>query len=396
MELTLYPTKLQGQLKAIPSKSQAHRLLLCAAFADAPTTLFCPQTNRDIQATAECLSALGAQITRTDEGYCVIPIKAVPKAAVLNCCESGSTLRFLLPIAGALGVDTVFTMEGRLPQRPLSPLWEEMTRMGCRLSRPTENTVRCEGRLHPGIYQIDGSISSQFITGLLIALCLIDGSSQLQVTGKIESAPYIAMTEQALAEFGIPLSKQTNTYSLKKSVFHTPGTISVEGDWSNAAFWLAARSLGSDVRVQGLNPNSAQGDRAVTHWLSELERHCVIDASDIPDLVPILAVVSGAKQGAVFINAQRLRIKESDRLQTAADLINRIGGKAAVTDDGLIVHGTGYTGGCVDSAGDHRIAMSAAIAATVCSGTLTLRGAEAVSKSYPAFWTDYEKLGGKL
>ena len=168
MDITIRPGKLTGLVEAIPSKSQAHRLLICASFADRPTTLICPETNRDIEATVDCLRALGANICRTSDGYVVEPIREYPERATLPCCESGSTLRFMLPIVGALGIDGLFQMEGRLPQRPLSPLWEEMERMGCSLSRPTENTVRCTGKLRSGDYVINGGISSQFVTGLLL------------------------------------------------------------------------------------------------------------------------------------------------------------------------------------------------------------------------------------
>jgi 3-phosphoshikimate 1-carboxyvinyltransferase len=174
MDLIIYPGKLSGILTTIPSKSQAHRLLICAAFADNPTQLQCPDTNRDIEATVDCLNALGADIRRTDSGYTVLPVRSVPTSAQLNCCESGSTLRFMLPIVGALNVDATFLMEGRLPQRPLSPLWEEMERMGCILSRPTANTLRCQGKLKAGEYSISGSVSSQYITGLTFALCLMN------------------------------------------------------------------------------------------------------------------------------------------------------------------------------------------------------------------------------
>ena len=198
MDITIQPLKLHGSVAAISSKSQAHRLLICSAIADGETILICPETNRDIEATAECLQALGADIRRMDGYYRIFPIQKVPETAVLNCCESGSTLRFMLPIAGALGVDALFKLEGRLPCRPLSPLWEEMQRMGCSLSRPTENTVRCQGKLHAGTYSIDGGVSSQFITGLLFALSLIEGESTLQITGKTESKPYIEMTRAAI------------------------------------------------------------------------------------------------------------------------------------------------------------------------------------------------------
>ena len=199
MDITITPRLLRGDIRVIPSKSIAHRYLICAALADNPTQIRCEDTNRDIEATADCLRSLGADIIRTETGYTVFPISKVPDTAVLNCCESGSTLRFMLPIVGALGVDATFIMAGRLPQRPLSPLWEEMVRMGCSLTRPTENTLRCTGKLQPGTYTIDGGVSSQYITGLLFALSLIDGETELFVSGKIESQPYIAMTEEAMA-----------------------------------------------------------------------------------------------------------------------------------------------------------------------------------------------------
>ena len=270
MDITIFPGRLQGTAAAIPSKSQAHRLLICAAFSKEQTVLHCPDTNRDIEATADCLRALGAKILRTEDGYTVIPGKQLPEKALLNCCESGSTLRFMLPIMGALGVDATFQMEGRLPQRPLSPLWEELERMGCTLSRPTENTIRCCGKLRPGAYTIAGNVSSQFITGLLFALELMGGST-LTVTGKVESVPYIEMTKAALGLF---------------PGFHSPGTVTVEGDWSNGAFFLAARVLGSDVQVTGLDEASCQGDRAAADLLPALKGHCTISAADIPDLVP--------------------------------------------------------------------------------------------------------------
>lgn len=381
MDITIQPRLLRGDIQVIPSKSLAHRYLICAAFADNPTQLRCEDTNRDIEATADCLRALGANIIRTESGYSVHPIEKLPEHTVLNCCESGSTLRFMLPIVGALGVDTTFLMEGRLPQRPLSPLWEEMERMGCRLSRPSESTIRCEGKLKPGNYTIDGGVSSQFITGLLFALSLIQGEWDLEITGKVESLPYISMTQKALQLFRSPY-------------YHSPGTVTVEGDWSNGAFWVAAQVLGNDLSIHGLNPESIQGDRAAKNLIPALKDNIVIDARNIPDLVPILAVIAGVNQGAVFTNIQRLRIKESDRVVSTIAMIEALGGKATTVGDALVVWGTGYRGGTVDSYNDHRIAMAAAIAATVCTEPVTILGAEAVNKSYPKFWDEYHRLGG--
>jgi len=382
MDITIQPGKLCGTVAAIPSKSQAHRYLICAAFADVPTELYCPDTNRDIEATADCLRALGADIIRTETGYTVIPAGFIPVQADLNCCESGSTLRFLLPVAGALGVDATFHLAGRLPQRPLSPLWEEMERMGCHLSRPTANTVRCTGRLKQGAYSIDGSVSSQYITGLLFALSLL-GDSVLEITGRIESKPYIDITKKALTLFGAPQ-------------FRSPGKLEVEGDWSNGAFWLAAKALGNQLTVTGLSEASPQGDRAVADILPLLEQGApVVSAADIPDLVPILAVTAAAKNGAVFTDIQRLRLKESDRAATTVAMLQALGGNAQATESTLTVYGTGLTGGTVDSANDHRIAMAAAVASTVCVAPVTILGSECVKKSYPKFWEEFNRLGGK-
>lgn len=391
MDITIHPGKLSGEVTAIPSKSQAHRLLICAAFADGPTTLHCPETNRDIEATAGCLNTLGAQIVRTTEGYFVLPANNIPECADLDCHDSGSTLRFLLPICGALGVDATFHLEGRLSQRPLSPLWEEMVRMGCNLSRPSPHTVRCQGRLHPGLYTIEAGISSQFITGLLFAAALIPGESQIHLTGKVESRPYIAMTQQAMALFG----KNADNFILTGGTpFHTPGKLTVEGDWSNAAFFLAAKNLGNDIKISNLNQNSPQGDRVIEHLLEAMKENTTIDASDIPDLIPILSVVSACKKGAVFTNIQRLRLKESDRVASVIAMLEALGGKAEATADTLTVYPVPLCGGTVDSRNDHRIAMSAAIAATQTTHTTTILDAECVQKSYPKFFDEYRRLGG--
>ena len=382
MDIILHPCPLSGSVTVIPSKSQAHRLLICAALADNATTLICPQTSRDMDATAQCLCALGATIDKTAEGYHIQPIVQAPQKAVLDCHDSGSTLRFLLPIAGALGVDTLFQLEGRLPQRPLSPLWEEMERMGCSLSRPTPDTIRCQGKLKPGSYSIAGNVSSQFITGLLFAQSLIPGESTLEITGKLESKPYVDLTKAAMDLFQAPR-------------YHSPGTVTVEGDWSNGAFWLAAQSLGSNLTVSGLSETSVQGDRAAAKWIHELtQEKCTISAADIPDLVPILSVAAAFGHGAVFTDIARLRLKESDRIASTIAMLEALGGQAEASQDTLTVYPAKLRGGTVDSVNDHRIAMAAAISATACTGDVVILGAECVEKSYPNFWTEYRRLGG--
>lgn len=391
MDILIYPKKLSGQVKAIPSKSQAHRLLICAAFSDRVTKLICPETNQDIEATAGCLRALGASIRRTDDGYDVVPVKDPPEQADLYCRESGSTLRFLLPVVAALGVDATFHLEGRLYQRPLSPLWELMVEKGCILTRPTEHTIRCQGRLHSGIFAINGSVSSQFISGLLFAASVMEGRSSIQLTGYTESAPYINMTQQALGLFGV----STCNFVVDGGMpFVSPGILTVEGDWSNAAFFLAAKYLGSAVDVTNLNTNSRQGDRAAAYLIPQLNKHQNISAQDIPDLVPILSVVACANKGATFSGTARLRLKESDRVEAVKQMLACLGCKADTDQNSITIHPGKFKGGTVDSFGDHRIAMSAAIAATVADGPVTILNADCVSKSYPGFWNDYAALGG--
>lgn len=392
MDLTVYPGQLNGTVQAIPSKSQAHRLLICAAFADKPTELICPQTNADIEATSQCLNALGANIIRTPEGYLVSPATTIPNSAILDCGESGSTLRFLLPIACALGVNATFVLHGRLPHRPLSPMWEELERMGCSLTRPTEDTIRTNGKLQPGIFSLSGKVSSQFITGLLFATALLNGESRIIITDSLESKSYVEMTQQALSIFGV----NTTDYIVQGSFpFHSPGQLVVEGDWSNGAFWLAAKTLGNAVSTLNLNPNSPQGDRAAAYLLVNLEDNIWISAADIPDLVPILAIVAGAKKGATFTEIARLRLKESDRVASVCNMLNALGATATATDNALTVLPGTYCGCTIDAVNDHRIAMSAAIAATVADGPVTILGAECVAKSYPAFWEIFKQLGGK-
>lgn len=382
MDITIYPKKLSGRINAIPSKSQAHRVLICAAFSNTPTQIICPATNQDIEATAGCLRALGADIRRTDAGYQVIPCTQIPDQTALDCSESGSTLRFMLPVVGALGVDATFKMSGRLPLRPLSPLWEEMQVHGCTLTRPTTDTIRCQGKLTPGNYTIDGSVSSQFITGLLFALALIPGDNSLSITGKIESKPYIDMTKQVLSAFG-------GTYP-----FTSPGEVVIEGDWSNGAFFAAAKALGNNLEIGGLSESSLQGDRQVISILNKMDDDISVDVADIPDLVPILAVAAGAKYGATFVNIERLRLKESDRVASVAAMLECLGAETVITERTLTVMPAVFHGCIVDAHGDHRIAMAAAIAATVADGPVTILGAQCVAKSYPSFWEEYARLGG--
>ena len=401
MRATILPSTLAGEIGAIASKSQAHRLLICAALADAPTRIRCGTLSADIEATAACLRGLGARIDYADGVFTVDPIGEAPASAVIDAGESGSTLRFLLPVVCALGVRTDIRMHGRLPERPLTPLWEELERHGARLTRPAGDLIRAAGPLTGGEYVMAADISSQFISGLLFTLPLLGEEARIRLTGQIESSSYLDMTVRALRAFGTETLRTADGFTLPAAQrYRSPGEISVEGDWSNAAFWICAdRILGGTLSITGLDPGSPQGDRAVEKTSLRIAAgSAVVDCRDIPDLVPVLAVLASVSPGQTrFINAGRLRIKESDRLRTTAELLNSLGAQVRELPDGLTVTGTAsLSGGEVDSANDHRIAMSAAVAALACQNPVILHGAQAVNKSYPAFWDDYRRLGGRV
>ena len=396
------PGPLWGSIPAIPSKSEAHRLLICAALADAPTTLPLSASSQDIDATIRCLNAMGADIALSDGELRVTPIDNPPARCEADCGESGSTLRFLLPVAGALGIETDFRMHGRLPERPIAPLDRELVRGGCTLTRPERDVLRISGKLQPGAYELPGDVSSQYITGMLLALTLLEDESSLAITGKLESASYIGITRRCMASFGANPVPTDDGYRIPGlGRYASPGRMQIGGDWSNAAFWLCINELpGCEVEVTGLDPDSAQGDRKIVSALAELrasEGECVLDAGDIPDLVPTIAACACAAGRALRVtHAERLRIKESDRIATVRQALNALGGDVSETPDGLIVHRCKPTGGEVDAAGDHRIAMMAAVASAGCTQEVVIRGAEAVNKSYPGFWRDFKSLGGRV
>ena len=407
-----------GNVQVPPSKSVAHRMLICAALADAPCTIVCQSVNRDMEATAACLNALGANITYTDGKFTVNPITKVQKGATLDCGESGSTLRFLLPVAAALGADATFIGQGRLPERPLSPLYEEMTAHGVKMSANGHMPLKCEGNLPAGLYTIDGGVSSQFISGLLMALPLTGIQSKIVITGKQESASYIGLTLNALKQFGIEIQATTDGYNIPGGQeFTTPADqVAVEGDWSAAAFWITAGVAGSKpVTCTGLDyERSAQGDRRIVDVLRKMGADIAtagntvtarpsnltaaqIDCADIPDLVPILAVAASSAQGTtIFDNIRRLRIKESDRVQSILQLLGMAGIYAFASDNTLTVTGGPARNCAYDPSGDHRMAMAAAILASNKNVKITISDAECTAKSYPSFFDDFNALGGHI
>lgn len=551
MNMRIEPHALSGRVEGmIASKSQAHRALICAALADAPTRIVCNSYSQDVRATVRCLEALGARVEWRGDGMLMLPVgyagqtgrgyagevraanacaidaanamtnanaigmanvnpnvssgdeaidtpspiaAAAPinsadarcvhvSAPLLDCGESGSTLRFMLPLAGALGRECAFTGQGKLPTRPLSPMYEQLAAHGMRMSAQGSFPLRCAGQLSPGRYEIAGNISSQFITGLLMALPLLAGDSELRVIGQLESRPYVDITLDVLNKFGIAIERNAQGFIIPGGQrFKSPASMRIEGDWSSAAFWLAAGALGasdvsgvpcklsdtvsmsderdadvnrgapcepSDTAIElgnsdvpdapcklsapastsyereaggercvscaPLDPASAQGDRAIADVLRRFGARIesagdtvlarparlsgiALDASDIPDLVPIIAVVAGAARGDTVISGvSRLRLKESDRICSVMALLGALGVSAEEAGGVLTVHGRGrLEGGTVDSFGDHRIVMAAAVAGSVARAPVTISGAQASDKSYPGFFDIFAALGGR-
>ncbi len=387
----VHPGALRGRVPAIISKSAAHRALMLAALADRPTLLTPEAHSEDIDATLGCLAALGASHEGVPGGMLVLPgVKTLSGEA--DCHESGSTLRFLIPLVAALRSPTRFLGRGRLPQRPLGPLTDALNEHGCTFDA-SSLPFTLSGSLSGGDFRLPGDVSSQFITGLLMALPLV-GGGRIHLTTPLESAGYVRMTVSAMARFGVPVREIEGGFMVPGCAYRSPGALTVESDWSNAAFFLAAGAA-----VGGLDEASAQPDRAIMGMLKAFGAPTrTLDVRETPDLLPILAAVAAWTPGETrFTGAARLRIKESDRLHAMAEGIRAVGGDATEESDGLTVRcGKPPEGGEVDAAGDHRIAMAFAILGTHCLAPVTIHGAEAVGKSYPAFFEDFRRLGGNV
>ena len=409
-----------GSISVPSSKSFVHRQLIAAGFADAPTWITYRGHSQDIAASAACIRALGGgcclQPAAADGSrqLCVTPVKAPPAAAVLDCGESGSTARFFLPVAAAAyaaqgsSADFTLTGHGRLPDRPMADLCNALRTHGCTV--PADHLpLAVSGRLCGGDYALPGNVSSQYITGLLLALPLLGQQSTLRLTTPAVSAGYLDITAAVQTGFGVRTEKYEENGLLCWRIsggqrYRSPGAVEAEGDWSNAAFWLCADALlrargGAGITVRGLNAASVQGDRAVPDAIAAITApgDTVLDVDAIPDLVPVLAVLAaGQCKNTTFANAARLRIKESDRIAATRTLLQSLGGSASETADTLTVHGTGtLCGGEADGANDHRIVMAAAVASLICRTPVTIRGAQAADKSYPAFFDDWRALGGR-
>lgn len=388
MNVVITPKKLTGEIDAISSKSVAHRMLICAALAEGVSHLQIDTTSLDIEATVSALRSLGAEIIIDGNTYTVTPVKDKNDAFV-DCNESGSTLRFLVPVGAALGKKCTFTGKGRLPERPMKTLTDELKNHGIIVN--DSFPIEIEGELKSGRFAVDGSVSSQFITGLLLALPQA-GGGEIEVTGALQSRSYIDITISVMKKFGVEVTENGNVFTVPDKKFKA-SDLRAEGDWSNGAFFLA-----SEVKVNNLDENSEQGDKKITDVLSQLNQsgEVFIDVSDIPDLVPVIAVNASVRNGVTnIINAERLKLKESDRILSVVTMINNLGGQAEGTENSIVIFGKEkLKGGQIDSFNDHRIVMASAVAAQYCEEDVTITGAEAVNKSYPHFFEDYKKLGG--
>nr|WP_325245141.1 3-phosphoshikimate 1-carboxyvinyltransferase [uncultured Oscillibacter sp.] len=404
MDVRITPKKLSGTVTPPPSKSQAHRLLIAATLGTGVSTVRGVAMSQDVEATLRCLTALGGHWKETAPGTLEITGiggrrctgEDLPR---LDCGESGSTLRFLIPIALAVAGGGVFTGHGRLMERPQGPYFDLFREKGIFFEQ-RDGVLTVRGKLTPGEYRLPGNVSSQFFTGLLFALPLLESPSTIVPTTAVESWDYICMTLDALAGAGVavPEPRRGGAFSISPHPYRSFDR-RVEADWSQAGFWYAAIALGSQVELEGLNAFSVQGDMAVVPNFLRLTHpgDLDIDVSGIPDLLPPLAVMAAVRSGTTrFVNAARLRMKESDRLSTVCAMLEALGGTCQEGPDSLTVTGGTLTGGTVDGANDHRIVMAAAIAATACAGPVTILGAECVKKSYPDFWEVYKNLGGEV
>lgn len=413
---------LRGVVNIPPSKSAAHRAMLCAALADGRSVLSPIELSNDMKATINAITALGAIVQLAGDTLLVDGIgnrfgNASNEPVIVNCIESGSTLRFIIPIACAAGINGRFIGEGTLVSRPIGLYSDLLPKAGVECSSDDGLPLVCKGKLQAGNYEMPGNISSQFITGMLLALPLCNGDSSITLTTPLQSSAYVEMTISCMSDFGVKIITTENGWFVPGNQKYSARNYTVEGDWSQAGFFLAAGAIGGkqgEIILRGLRLDSVQGDKAAIELFrgfgAEIElshdeitvrsgslhgQH--INAQQIPDLVPCLALCAALCEGTTVIDhAERLRIKESDRLTSTAAMINSLGGNAETTDDGLIIHGVKrFKGGIVHGYRDHRIIMAAAVGALSTDGEVTITTPQSVSKSYPSFFEVYNSLGGK-
>jgi len=402
MSLLIKPSLLNGKIIIPPSKSLSHRAIICASLsAEGESKIDNIVLSDDIRATIQGMKVLGADIKEENNSIFVKRNNIISNSPI-DCNESGSTLRFLIPLSLVLTDECFFTGRGRLIDRPLDVYYEIFNKFNIEFhTSEGKLPLRIKGKLSNGTYKIPGNVSSQFITGLFFALPLLEGDSEINITGVLESKGYIDLTPDVMKRYNVYIEKiDENNYFVKGNQKYSASNYRVEGDFSQAAFFLAANALGSSIECTGLNFNSLQGDKEILNIIEKYSaepKEVTINASQIPDLIPAISVIAALKENCItkIVNAGRLRLKESDRLNSIALEMNKLGALIQETEDGLIIKGRkSLQGATVNSRNDHRIAMALAIAATRCESPVVLEGYQSVKKSYPGFWDDYRNLGG--
>lgn len=408
------PNSLSGKIKAIPSKTYGHRMIILSALSQKTSKLIINEYNDDLLATLNCIKELGADYSINGEVLEITPIKKVNSKPLLNAGESGSTLRFLIPVATGLYENTVIDAKGSLKSRPIKPLLEGLSKVGVKFSNTTL-PIETFGKFTGGEIELPGHVSSQFISGILLAASITHKDTKIILTSNLESKAYVDVTIDVLKNYGIDVEKNCNGFFVKSGQILKPQEeVVVEGDWSNAAPFLVAGALHGEVEITGLNIDSIQGDRVILDILKTFgaevlisdtikvkskQKHPIkIDVNECPDLLPVLSILAcGASGQSVFIGCHRLKLKESDRLTNSMELINLLGGEAFIKDDSLIVNGRGeLVGGKVDGYGDHRMAMAGAIASLISKNDIQIDGFTAINKSYPRFFKDFKRFGGDV
>ncbi|SCG83134.1 3-phosphoshikimate 1-carboxyvinyltransferase [Proteiniborus sp. DW1] len=421
--IKISPSPLKGNINIPPSKSLSHRAIICAALSNGISRVENIVFSEDILATLEGMKAFGMEILdidtdlKTNRSDITIKGKGYLEKLkeVIDCRESGSTLRFLIPIACLLGEKFTFTGRGKLVERPLTSYYNMFKAQGVKYSNVNGKLpLTVEGSLKPGVYELAGNVSSQFITGLMFALPLLSGDSIIEITTELESKGYVDLTLDVLHRFSINIeNNKDKRFYISGNQKYIPADYKVEGDYSQAAFWMVAAVLNGEITLENLSKSSLQGDKEILNIISKMGANIlnegehikvttsqtngiVIDVSQYPDLVPVLAVLGAVSKGKTkIVNALRVRLKESDRLKAIACELKKIGANITETPDGLDIIGvSSLSGGIVDSWNDHRIAMALAVASTKCKESLIINNSRVVSKSYPEFWDDFVELGG--
>ncbi|EFH94025.1 3-phosphoshikimate 1-carboxyvinyltransferase [Finegoldia magna] len=389
--------KLQGTVDAISSKSFAHRFLILASVADTDTTIIINEFSNDIMTTIDCLRNLGVEIEINGNEVTVHPSFFQKDVSDINVNDSGSTLRFLLPLVSFLSQKTNIKCSGRLQDRPIKELMDQLKLSGLTFSKE-KLPFTVDGTFHKIDFEFPGDVSSQYISAIMMIAPLI-GGCEIKLTSQLESTGYIKITQECLKLFGVESEILPDKVIVKPGALKSPGQIIVEGDWSNAAFFLCANELGADIKVLNLNKKSVQADRKIVELLEKIdnnEDYCEIDISQTPDLFVILAVVLSQKcEKSVLKNAKRLRLKESDRIQSTFDMLQSFGVNCKIDGDDLIIYKSEMKPAVINSCDDHRIVMAATIASII-TKEVEIKDWQAVKKSYPSFFDEIERLGSDV